>query len=568
MEISGIEFDNHYGFKQIKLDGLSNVNIITGPNGSGKSNLMEIIHNFIAHFSENISMYNASPNSVPVPNASCTRFKISFHLSQTEQNLFYESLSAKLTAHRIPLDYTPIPIFHFNIISFSYKIADNQSAIIIDEIKVGRENKYLWGKDCVFGLSKEVYTKTIRHITNGLPPAPNDVPGAAWDAILSAVLVVMRKIRTFRLHTVRPDVLPELQSQKNNLANDGNNVHIRLLELSFNYRTLFERIEREFLSFYGFNMLRFNTEDRQYYAFPTKGDEKLAVQNCGSGARQMLTLLVTLLAEPEVNLYFIEEPETNLHAHAIRRLMGILNECKSGKQFFITTHSPVVIDCFEDSTRVLTSKVNHVCDCKVADASVRLHRELGHRPSEFFMADMVLWVEGLDDVEAFKHFIQLCKELDGFHIAVMYLSGNNSNSDKFDANNLKILHPELFCIMDSERWDAASEPRDDRKKFEKKCQAASIPCYFTQRTALENYLSKQSIISTIPQVKADSFTDVPQYGLLNKIIAGFSKECTIECAKKMTWEDIKDTDLMSGLFKKLIAMKMKILGDTQESQWR
>ena len=75
-----------------------------------------------------------------------------------------------------------------------------------------------------------------------------------------------------------------------------------------------------------------------------------------SGTLRMLALMTALLAESEVNLIGIEEPENYVHPTALSAFVNYLLSVRERVQFLVTTHSPLLLDYLNEPEAVRVVK--------------------------------------------------------------------------------------------------------------------------------------------------------------------------------------------------------------------
>ncbi len=123
----------------------------------------------------------------------------------------------------------------------------------------------------------------------------------------------------------------------------------------------------------------------------------------GTGVQHIVMLGYLLIATRQDRAVFIEEPETNIHPGAQRFLLEQLK--KDGRQFFLTSHSPVFVS--PDNGRAVfkvesvgNSATAHLVSNR-ADLESTLNT-LGVRNSDILFSDAVLFVEGKSDRDILK----------------------------------------------------------------------------------------------------------------------------------------------------------------------
>jgi energy-coupling factor transporter ATP-binding protein EcfA2 len=133
-----------------------------------------------------------------------------------------------------------------------------------------------------------------------------------------------------------------------------------------------------------------------------KGDAApIALQYMGTGIAELTILMADILRNPTIRQYFIEEPECHLHPRLIRRLMARLRKL-IGAQFFITTHSNVVLDSLSTEDRVYRfgvdpGKGTTVRRCSDIIEHGRTLDALGVSGGTLLQTNCVIWVEGPSD---------------------------------------------------------------------------------------------------------------------------------------------------------------------------
>ena len=130
----------------------------------------------------------------------------------------------------------------------------------------------------------------------------------------------------------------------------------------------------------------------------------------GSGLqREFLVELLRVYRDLNIGkgyILLIEEPEVFLHAEAQRKFMSILRDISRNSQVIITTHSSIFIDRSDLRYIYLFKKENgRTVSAWLSNNDVRIDEiveELGINPSDILLANGVIFVEGIIDVEVFN----------------------------------------------------------------------------------------------------------------------------------------------------------------------
>jgi predicted ATP-dependent endonuclease of OLD family len=188
------------------------------------------------------------------------------------------------------------------------------------------------------------------------------------------------------------------------LNQDGSNLVQVIHTLRANDPRRFTRLE-EFVheAIPGLGLLATPLHQRETeIAFGADGREyTVSLPNMGGGIEQLLMIGTFLVTKgPEATL-FVEEPETHLHPSAQRFLAEQM--ARSGRQVFITTHSPLMLNV--TATRSiyrlqLAGGATHAHRVTAANELARTLDDIGVRNSDVLLSDAVMFVEGNSDRDA------------------------------------------------------------------------------------------------------------------------------------------------------------------------
>lgn len=206
-------------------------------------------------------------------------------------------------------------------------------------------------------------------------------------------------------------------------------------------------------------------------------DPKFPIHQLGEGINHLIVMIV-----PFYNAYhrilFIDEPEHGLHPGHIRSFFNAINEIKkeSAKQFFITTHSTILLDALSAQTDVSFFKFSKNKEDKLSIKKIdwgdsKLIQELGIRPGTSMLVNATIWVEGITDRKVFSHWLKIYLRkselnfIEGVHYAIAEYSGSNRDHWSFIEHNNNI-NLNTFCgpnmiILDK---DSSEAKINDRKK--------------------------------------------------------------------------------------------------------
>lgn len=142
-----------------------------------------------------------------------------------------------------------------------------------------------------------------------------------------------------------------------------------------------------------------------------EGKGRIPLSESGSGLKTILMVLVFTILIPNVEhkkisqyIFLFEELENNLHPSLQRRLLKYIeNLTEEGALFFLTTHSNVTLDAYQNSdiTNIIhlqkeESQVNLInITNKIQKNSIL--NDLGIKASDLLQSNGIIWVEGPSD---------------------------------------------------------------------------------------------------------------------------------------------------------------------------
>lgn len=235
-----------------------------------------------------------------------------------------------------------------------------------------------------------------------------------------------------------------------------------------------------------------------------RDDEDLALPlaDCGTGVSQVLAILYVVVTSSEPQVIIIDEPQSFLHPSCVRKLIEILKEFPQ-HQYFIATHSPLVISAANPATILQLSYSGGETKAQIIDAKKTtelrsLLKEVGVSLSDIFGADAILWVEGPTEEKCFPLILDKIARLPmrGMEIMAVKNTGDLEGKrarivfdiyDKLSGGN-SLFPPAIGFILDAEK-------RTTKQKEEIQKRHAHID--FLQRRTYENYLLHPRAIAAI-----------------------------------------------------------------------
>ncbi|GAA0812893.1 hypothetical protein GCM10009111_07460 [Colwellia asteriadis] len=159
-----------------------------------------------------------------------------------------------------------------------------------------------------------------------------------------------------------------------------------------------------------------------------------SLDDLGTGVSQLVMLLSHLWLNKDKNLnVFLEEPEANLHPESVIKLVKIFEQELKNHKFFITSHSPSLIDCINDKWAVFRTVKNTKGSSEITqnDNVIKYYQtldDLGVKASQILQANTVLWVEGPSDRIYLKKWIESESNnelVEGEDFSFLFFGGTN-----------------------------------------------------------------------------------------------------------------------------------------------
>ena len=230
-----------------------------------------------------------------------------------------------------------------------------------------------------------------------------------------------------------------------------------------------EFISREFYNGKEFTLI---PQKQKGYLNVKIGEQEKPLHNLGDGIKQLITILYKIFEyKDDEKVFFIEEPELNLHPGFQRKLMEILQiDIFKKHQYFITTHSNHFIDSCFDYDNISIYKFTNIEESnskfRIENSSpndISLLQELGVNNSSVFMANCTIWVEGISDKILIKKYLEeyfkknnITKYREDINYAFVEYGGNNIThwdfepTDSIETINSSGITNKSFIICDND----------------------------------------------------------------------------------------------------------------------
>lgn len=269
------------------------------------------------------------------------------------------------------------------------------------------------------------------------------------------------------------------------------------------------------------------------------GDEnQFPIYDLGDGLQQIIIITSAAYLEQQESMFFIEEPENNLHPGYLRQLTKFLLD-ETPHQYFITTHSNHLLDLAEfRSDDVIIHKIRKTLNTdgksqfriSRVDQDRELLTELGVHPSSVYLANCTIWVEGITDrlyLRAYmKKYImelqgneektRLQKFMENYHYAFVEYQGGNLTHWNFDDPNIDggetqglsalKTSANAFLIVDRD----ISTKADRLPQLQEQLQDS---LYITPGKEIENMLPRSTLIATAKKLFSNMKKDTDDFDI-------------------------------------------------------
>ena len=391
MKIREFEIHNYRSLKELKMHDLGDLAILIGKNGSGKSNILEALELFFVDLNIQ-SDYGKSFDPVTWYDKR-TQMPIEFTMKLELEN---DDLGKILTTEILEKIGVSLDAFDKSLlirrkieVNMWKNVEANLGGVL--EIEGGKVwNLLKEGKE-----SEEKKAQVPPEIANPIVVNINNMLKNSFKLIRSP-----RESAERPAPTIRPTIIdPESRSYLTNLAINPKDRDEEIVWIDFQDR--FSKASNRALQSRGSNLM-FRI-----------GDLFLPIELSGSGDQALMILMRQFLDKK--HFYGIEEPETRFHHDFQRKVLSYLREISKERQIFIATHSSVFVDkVFLKDTWFVTLERKQTKAKRVETEDLKaILLDLGVMPSDFFLSNRILFVEGLTE----KNVLPIIGEKAGIDIS-------------------------------------------------------------------------------------------------------------------------------------------------------
>ena len=301
-----------------------------------------------------------------------------------------------------------------------------------------------------------------------------------------------------------------------------------------------------------------------------EGKGRIALSNSGSGLKTILMVLVYTILIPSVEgknisnyIFLFEELENNLHPSLQRRLLKYLEELTNdGAIFFLTTHSNVTLDAYQNSDLInifhLQKDNNEVIIHNITNKIQKnsILNDLGVKASDLLQSNGIIWVEGPSDriyINKWLEMIRLGELREGKDYQCVFYGGrllsHLSLKEEEELINLMNVNRHAIIILDSDKKNINSSLNKTKKRLLYEAKKNGILIWVTKGREIENYIPEKLLKKYYGREKCrakfgrfqniEEFIDKLKNGEGNKFLRD-KTEFARNILNESNWEDFKD----------------------------
>ena len=393
MRIKEVQITGYKSFESIELKDLGKVVILIGKNSAGKSNLLEVLEFFFRDLdalppkalgATNEHLWHGFEVDAPI--------KISVRIEMDPATI----MPALPSGVVLPADQPITVQIERSIVQSGTNMEWRTTKLELGNIALVENNAVVKPEAMLTGVPTDTQSGAKSQ------PMPADAPQKLLQAISQSLLARFQVIPAARTRQLVQG------TTRSSLLDDqvlGQIQTIIQLTKAGERRRRFNPLQRSLREIVP-SATGISAPQAQVFVQEDRLEVPFAL--VGGGVQEVVNILVriqSLTQAREGSIIGIEEPELLLHPGAIKLLLRYLYGEGSVAQFWVTTHSPFMVDMSRPGDVWLISKVNGSSEVSRLDADESLRvvlGELGVKPSDLLFADAILIVEGPSDVVFYR----------------------------------------------------------------------------------------------------------------------------------------------------------------------
>ncbi len=477
MKITSFKVDNYRSLRRVSLENLGNLNVLVGRNSSGKSNILEAMRLFFSEFE-------------PAKGTTAGLDEYVWSKGSTEPIVF--ELALDFIGEGMPGLSGEDQAFLNSLLGSSSSTTLRITRSLVSPQGVWRTDSIEWG--------------TISLVKDDVPQLSPDlnIDSPSLDRLLMILAAIVRN--RFRLVGTSRDARGGDRFRVTSL-DEGAQSRLWNLQQSTSPRD--EEMYGEFEAAFS-GITSFRLDPAQARLMVKKGNRRFPLSLEGGGVQGTANLLFTALLETDgATILGIEEPGSHGHPGLQRRLTDEIEKISQGRQIFIATHSPVVVDAVGKAAFWVVGFDEGQTKVARADDLVGLLKEMGIKPSDVLFSDRVILVER----KAEKIVLQAFAQKLGIDLADAVIVPIKRKGDPARALDSVVAMFErvvpTFVILDAEDSGEAAQLVEKKvvpREMVHSWKAGSIESYYpidTLREALQAISSRYSLNLNVNKLVQD-----------------------------------------------------------------
>lgn len=545
MDINKISVENYKCFNKIDILNLKPINIIIGKNNIGKSSILDIIE--MIYGAKNID------NNTKI-----------YLTKMMDESLIHKVFRSDTSGGEISGNHFVFGKKYIGApITFSRKNKDNND--IPDDFKkynndLPPEQIKLW-TDCAkqMKINKKI-PKRILAERNIFPEDNNNSMDVDSNGNGITRIIINYLNRTqYDENLVRIKLLTKLNQI---MGEDAQFTEIVTQQIETSSGTKWEIFLRE------------------------EGKGRIALSDSGSGLKTILMVLAFTILVPDVEkkkfedyIFLFEELENNLHPSLQRRLLAYLEELvKENAIFFLTTHSNVTLDSYQNSDFINILHVQKNNDEVIVNNITKkiqknsILNDLGVKASDLLQANGIIWVEGPSDRVYIKKWLEWFSNnrlREGKDYQFVFYGGrllsNLTLEDEKELINLLNVNRNAIIILDSDKTNRNKTLNKTKTRILEEASKNFILTWVTKGREIENYIPEKVLKKYYNKEKSralfEQFQNIEEF--IEKLKKGegknFLKNKTEFAKKILEISQPEDFNDIYDLKKKISQLETEIL---------
>lgn len=502
IKISNLAIGGYRSFGSVQyFQNFKKINLFIGRNNSGKSNILRFINNIYANQKDQ-GKYKADPIDRHLPNGDNLIIGLARYTEEKDKNLIKSIKNDFFSKHESQLNINEYDTI-FRIYEELKNIEDQSLAWSLYSVIDSKIINKNW-----LSALKKISNDDLRNLWSVLTESNGGSRSAHWEpqTIEALKAPLPKSIDSHFIPAIRQIAINE---NNDSSGYDGAGIINKLAKLQ-NPDVHSQELRKRFLEINSFVQSVLDRKDATIeipYDRNTilvhMDNKVLPLDSLGTGVHEVIILAAAATTLNDTVLC-IEEPELHLNPILQRKLLKYLSE-KTSNQYFITTHSPAIMDTKDAEIYHVTqsdgeSKITRATSDRMKSDACE---DLGYHPSDLLQTNCVIWVEGPSDRIYIKYWLKhAAPEFnEGIHYAIMFyggrllshLSGEENEMALDEFISLRKLNKRGVIVIDSDKSTAHTHLNRTKKRLIEEFNKGPGFSWVTAGREIENYFTKDQL---------------------------------------------------------------------------